>query len=388
MKKKFTLLLALILLSGLAIQTAMAETASKKTENAKRASSTSFSFILLGDMHYDKLEYHDMEWLNTKPGDLHQVTATYVPNTKNNWSDLMGVLAGRISSVTPQIKAVVQAGDISEGLAGSPEKATEMASGVMTALRDAKLEVPWIVAKGNHDVTGPGAEEAFTGYYVPFYREQTGDDSITNANYTYRTGNALFVTLDSWNRDGTDQVAFAEKALGESDAKYKFVIMHEPAFPVTERCWYFMRSAKAEKREKLLEVLAKNKAIVLTGHLHRYSVAKRETAYGPIVQVMAVSVVGKKRMSKPSYSFTLKDYGPGLVDWKPDYETKTADKRRAILTEEAKNVTYYTMCDLPGYAVITVDDASGEVSMSYYAAFESQPYDTVNLTKLYNGSQK
>ena len=30
----------------------------------------SSSFIVLGDLHYDLLEDHDMEWLQEKPGDL------------------------------------------------------------------------------------------------------------------------------------------------------------------------------------------------------------------------------------------------------------------------------------------------------------------------------
>jgi len=31
------------------------------------------SFIVLGDIHYDRIQDHDMKWLNTKPDDVRQV---------------------------------------------------------------------------------------------------------------------------------------------------------------------------------------------------------------------------------------------------------------------------------------------------------------------------
>ena len=45
------------------------------------------SFLLLGDIHYDLLEDHDMEWLSTKPDDLRQVTKEYSVFTKNTWPE-------------------------------------------------------------------------------------------------------------------------------------------------------------------------------------------------------------------------------------------------------------------------------------------------------------
>ena len=37
------------------------------------------SFLILGDIHYDLLENHDMEWLQKKPDDLRQVTTRIYP---------------------------------------------------------------------------------------------------------------------------------------------------------------------------------------------------------------------------------------------------------------------------------------------------------------------
>ena len=118
----------------------------------------------------------------------------------------------------------------------------------------------WILCKGNHDITGPGAVDAFQDHYVPMIRKQTGNPEINNASYSYRYDNVQITCIDPWDKE-TDMLAFLEGELSESNAKYKFVAIHEPVIPVTERCWHTLRW-DPEKREKLLEIIAGHKAIV------------------------------------------------------------------------------------------------------------------------------
>ncbi len=336
------------------------------------------SLIILGDMHYDLLEDHDMEWLSTKPGDLRQVTKEYTVYTRENWVDFMSVLKSRAELESPTVKAVVQLGDLSEGLAGSEEKARQMASNTMKAIEEAGISAPWILTKGNHDITGPGAKEAFQEFYVPMIQKQSGNFEIANASYSYSFNNVQICCLDPWDRE-TDMVAFLESELGKSDAKYKFVAIHEPVIPVTERCWHVLRKDQ-EEREKLLSVIASHKAIVLCGHLHRYSVVRRSTPYGPIVQVMAISVVKDRSYQIPSKVLT--EYGPSLAENFPDWQPETLDVRMATLKEEAKYVDFYKQCDLPGYALIKIDEEKESIKLEYYAAFAENPYDIIDLTEL------
>ncbi len=190
--------------------------------------------------------------------------------------------------------------------------------------------------------------------------------------------NVQITCLDPWDSE-TDMVAFLESELGKSDAKYKFVAIHEPVIPVTERCWHVLRKDQ-EKREKLLEVIARNKAIVLCGHLHRYSVVRRSTPFGPIVQVMAISVVKDRSYQIPSKVIT--EYGPSLAENIPDWQPETLDARIAMLKEEAKYVDYYKQCDLPGYALIKIDEEKESIMLEYYAAFGEKPYDIIDLKAL------
>ena len=174
-------------------------------------------------------------------------------------------------------------------------------------------------------------------------------------------------------------IAFLEKELTGSKAKFKFVLVHEPVIPVTERCWHVMRN-EHEKRKRLLVVIAKNKAIVLCGHLHRYSVVRRNTPFGPVVQVMAVSVVKDRNYQNPSKA--ISGYGPSLAENVPDWQPETLNARKAMLSEEAKYVTYFKQTDLPGYAVISMDEKKESILLKYYAAFGDKPYDVVDLAKL------
>jgi len=336
------------------------------------------SFLILGDLHYDLLVDHDMNWLSTKPDDLRQVTKEYTIYTRKNWSDFMGILRQKVQTVEPPVKAVIQLGDLSEGLAGSDEKAGQMAADVMKAVEAVNMPVPWIITKGNHDITGTGAFEAFQEFYVPMIRKQTNNPEIKNASYSYISGNVQVTCLDPWDKN-TDMVAFLEKELSASKAKFKFVAIHEPVIPVTERGWHTLRQ-NPEQREKLLEVIARNKAIVLCGHLHRYSVVRRNTPFGPIVQVMINSVVKDRKYQEPPRVITK--YDPSLAENMPNWQPETLEARKAILAEEAKYVTFYKQTNLPGYAIIKVDNEKESVQLEYYAAFGKVPYDKIDLTKL------
>ena len=59
------------------------------------------SFLLLGDIHYDLLEDHDMEWLSTKPDDLRQVTKEYSVFTKNTWPEFSRIISGQVQKHQP-----------------------------------------------------------------------------------------------------------------------------------------------------------------------------------------------------------------------------------------------------------------------------------------------
>ncbi|MDA3823830.1 MAG: metallophosphoesterase [Bacteroidales bacterium] len=339
------------------------------------------SLIILGDLHYDLLADHDMNWLREKPGDLKQIEG-YTKYTEENWSDFMEIIKTKAEFSDPPVQAIVQLGDLSEGLAGTPEKALQMASNTMNAVEETGIQVPWILTKGNHDITGPGAKEAFQRHYIPMIRKQTGNPLINKASYTYTNNNVSITCLDPWDKE-TDMLAFLEKELSESDAAYKIVAVHEPIIPVTERCWHLFRQDE-KKREQILQLIAKHKAIILCGHLHRYSIVRRKTSYGPVVQIMVVSVVQDRAYQQAEK--VIDTYGPSLAENVPDWQSETLLSRKKMLTEESKFVDYYKQSDLPGYAIIKMDSEQQLFLLEYYAAFSDKPYETIDLNKLISDS--
>ncbi len=335
------------------------------------------SLILLGDLHYDRLEDHDPAWLADKPGDEGQVRS-YSRITEEHWDDFMTRIRDRAACRDYPPAAILQAGDLSEGLAGSDEKAMQMARHCMEAVRATGMPAPWIIAKGNHDITGPGAKEAFQEWYVPMFRDQTGDSTITNASYSYETADVLVVCLDPWNRD-VEMKSFLEGELGRTQKKYKFVLVHEPLVPVTERCWHIYREDQ-KMREQILEIIARNRAVVVCGHLHRYSVVRRLTACGPVVQVMVVSVVRDREYLVPDRVIT--SYGPALAGNLPEWHPGSLEERMQMLSGEAEYVTHFRQSDLPGYAQVIMDPVHDQFELAYYPAFGEEPYEIIDLAEM------
>lgn len=163
----------------------------------------------------------------------------------------------------------------------------------MRAIEKTDIDIPWIIAKGNHDITGPGAVEAFNDIYIPAFRKFTNNPEIKTANYGTTINNIFFACFDPWEKR-ENSLDILEKNLSSSKAKYKFVLLHEPVIPVNERCWHVYRK-KPDNRNRLLKIIAENNAIILCAHLHHYSIVKRNTEWGPIVQILTNSVTRNRK---------------------------------------------------------------------------------------------
>ena len=155
----------------------------------RAASKEAFAFPLLGDLHYDKLGCHDLELLGReKPDDLRQVreysslTTDTVPRLFASVRETIADLNGSPDTTVP---FAVQVGDLVEGLCGSAEQARQLDAAALAFVREARLGVPFLFTKGNHDITGPGAADAFKSVFHPFLGEQAavfgGDKQVKHS---------------------------------------------------------------------------------------------------------------------------------------------------------------------------------------------------------------
>src|SRR4030043_76596 len=155
-------------------------------------SGQSYSFVYLGDLHFDKKAHHDFEWVKAdKPNDIVQIDG-YVENTEKYTPGLLRRIQTSIESSDGRIKMVVQGGDLTEGLCGSRELQETQFKDTRQIIRKYIPETRFVAVKGNHDITGPGAREAFDNVMLPWLSEECGK-KINSASFFFMQCPDLFV---------------------------------------------------------------------------------------------------------------------------------------------------------------------------------------------------
>lgn len=350
-----------------------------------RVSAQDVSFLVMGDIHLDKFELHDMDYVNTRPLDFAQISKEYPFFTASYTPHLFARVRQQVSVFTPTIKAVVQLGDLMQGVAGNDKLSRDMARFSVDYLYDTNLGIPWILAKGNHDVsTSQGQPEAWKEVVLPFIERQTGKE-LTNGMYTYQLSDEVhFFVLEQFfspdqNLPETEILNFLKQELPESKAKFKFLLTHQPVIPVTERCWHLFSGIKRElKDERLrtefLELLAEHQVTVLCAHLHKYSKIERETDKGTVRQFMFNSVV-QRFEEPPVVSGTTIFPGAQTIDksWQPH----TLERRLKILENEVPRIKSYYSENSSGYAIFSI--RGNQVELNYFRGYENSPSDTVTF---------
>ena len=140
----------------------VAATALPNAMAAGRENENEFSFLLLGDTHYDKIEHHDLDWMRSGEfeKDISQVES-YCRHTTDVLPKLLKAAKTRLSETQPTSVFALHVGDLVEGICGNQELATQHCMDAWDFFKNAKLGVPLLMTKGNHDITGPGAIEAY-----------------------------------------------------------------------------------------------------------------------------------------------------------------------------------------------------------------------------------
>lgn len=201
--------------------------------------SQSFSFVLLGDLHFDQIEHHNMEWLRAeKPNDVRQVQ-DYTRITKEITPRLFATVRETIADLqsSPARPAfVLQLGDLVEGLCGTDALAVRQNTEALAFVRAAEFGVPFLFTKGNHDITGPGAPEAFDTVLNPFLAAQAKaidrNASAAGACHSVHFGDAQFYCFDAYKDPSLD---WLEAQLARRTARCCFVVIHPPVVPYGAR---------------------------------------------------------------------------------------------------------------------------------------------------------
>src|SRR6185437_3339484 len=190
-----------------------------------------YAFIFLGDLHYDRIGHHDLDWVRKeKPADLAQIegysrnTELFTPRLlENAWDKIKELRQQQI-----EVPFVIQIGDLVEGLCGSFERQCVQFNEAIAAVEKASLGAPCLLTKGNHDITGPGAREAFAKVLLPWVASQH-EHELSRASYVRRQGDDLFVFFDAYEPD-LDWLESTLKAR-ENRSRQVFFVIHPPVVP-------------------------------------------------------------------------------------------------------------------------------------------------------------
>ncbi|MBC7923023.1 MAG: metallophosphoesterase [Ferruginibacter sp.] len=339
----------------------------------------SFHFVLLGDLHFDKLAHHDMEYVKSKyPNDIQQIE-NYSRITRDNLPGLLKV--AKEKGVNLNADFYLQLGDFVEGLCGSESLAQQQTREFISLVADQRLNRPFFVTKGNHDITGEGAKETYQRTVLPWQSKELAKP-VPNANATFVHKNARFVMFDCFTEN--ESLDWLKEVLAEHREELLFFCIHYPVVPFNARStWHvFAKPHQQTRREELLNLLGQHRAIVLCGHLHKTNLLTRNTPRGNFVQVCLGSVIPAPTAPVQDHLRGIQFYKADLVNREPDFSPSTLQERRAVLEKEASHVKHYEYADCCGYATVIITSKS-KVMLSIFVNADKTPWTTVDLAGLF-----
>jgi len=369
-----------IVKSGCGVIAGLGSSAFGKSISNDAAKGDAFCFFLLGDLHYDRLIDHDFDLLSA--GHRKQIEH-YSRATLENSPFLIEAMKKKISASTMPVPYIIQLGDFTQGLCGSEELATQQLTRFTKWIDDHKLGSPFVVIKGNHDITGPGAKSAYSEVVFP-WQSKILNRPIETDCYFFRHKNVLIINFYEHNPNSLEWLldTLEEEA---SKSEHVIVLSHAPFIANSARAhWgvYLQSGKRVEDSVTAIEALGRHKAILLTGHLHKYSVLSRKTPQGGIVQ-LALSSIMKDRKNAIQKELITKDYGLNLINAEPGWDPKSLERRKEIIENEKPHIQFFEYANAPGYAQITVKGK--DVSFEMYAGPNFELYKKVNVSKLLEG---
>jgi hypothetical protein len=341
----------------------------------RRGADPLYRVVLLGDLHYDRPEHHDMAFVRAEhPRDEQQIRG-YIDASARHTPALLEQVRRVVATSSVPVPFVLHVGDLVEGLCGSFDLATRQFRDATGLVERAGLGAPFLMCKGNHDVTGPGAARAYQSVLLPWLGGQAGAP-LDQAAFTRRQGDDLFVFFDGYQ---PDLGWLAAELADHADARHTFFVVHQPVVPYNARAdWtVYPRDRDGADRARLLELLGRRRATVIGGHLHKYAVVERSTQAGPLVQLAVCSVVRGDRPRPQEVRDGVAAYGDALLDLEPDFAPPTRDRRKALLDGERPHVRRFEYADLPGYAVLNV--WADALSCDVYAGVDRDPWRSPSL---------
>jgi hypothetical protein len=177
-------------------------------------------------------------------------------------------------------------------------------------------------------------------------------------------------------------LAWFESLLREQRPGRLIFIIHPPVVPYNARStWHvYAQPRQDSQRQRLLGLLGQYRAIVLSGHLHKYSLLVRRTETGRFVQLALSSVASSEDARARDLREGRQSYGPNLVELEPRHSPDTVQQRRHVLETEAPLIENFEYADTWGHALVMVQGE--QVRAEVFRGFDRRVWKSIDLTGL------
>jgi len=151
--------------------------------------------------------------------------------------------------------------------------------------------------------------------------------------------------------------------------------------PCNARSTWRIYSQPKQERERplLLALLGAARAIVLSGHLHKFSFLVRRTEKGRFGQLGLSSIASTPDAIPRDVIEDVKGYGPDLVKLEPRHSPDTEKQRRSILEMERPFIEQFEYADTWGHALLSV--RGDQFNASVFRGLDRKAWKSFDLTK-------
>lgn len=230
-----------------------------------------YSFVFLGDIHYAQRGHYGPEATGRNLAECIRTERMFTP--------LLDEIAAQIDQ--QHCRFVLQVGDWIHGHCPDPATSQRHVRDGLEAITAAKAKwrVPFFLARGNHELEGPGdryytAEmyRLFDERFMPYLRAETGRPEM-QPYYSWRVGPDRFVVLDSSNIrtlfQTEAQLAWLERELEghRAGGRNLFVMSHAPLLVENQMDTLFF-DQPARRNALFTSFLRFERVTFLCGHTH------------------------------------------------------------------------------------------------------------------------
>ena len=260
----------------------------------------SYNLLLLGDLHFDAPLYHVREPENEvqKRGRLRNF-AMWDGKTQ----DLLKDAAARLDASCPW---VIQLGDLSQGDGDDVELQSAMLRDAIACIKKNFPGKKFLPVLGNHDLRLLDSSPRWNEYdengdctfvaggdyrpirktLLPFIAEELGMPAVPSSlDYVLHQGDDLYIFVDPFKPGGATE--FIREALRE-DSRRVFIVSHLALFPCEPYRPFAMWVLP--DYEKLAELLAPRRTVLLAGHTHYNHLIRYRHPKGVLTQLVLSSM--------------------------------------------------------------------------------------------------